>query len=68
MKLVPNVKEAYKWFSVQIMAVIAFLPVAYYMLPEETLALIPDTWKPWVVTVVAIAGIIGRVVDQSKKT
>lgn len=64
MTFVPRVKEAWKWLSVQVLALLALLPLAWEQLPPETHALIPEPWRPWIVTVLALIGIGGRLIKQ----
>lgn len=66
MRLVRNWREAWKWHSAQILALIAVLPAIWAELPLEIKALIPEAWLPWVLAGVALAGVIGRLRDQSK--
>ena len=67
MTLVENAKQAWRWFSVQALAAIAVIETVWYALPPETLAIIPEGWKTAVVTVLAIAGVLGRVTKQNIK-
>lgn len=64
MKLIPDWKQAWRWFSVQALAAIVALPVVWAMLPADVKAFLPDGWEPWVFAVIAAAGIVGRVIDQ----
>jgi len=66
MKLVPNWREAWRWFSVQALAVIMVLPVVWVALPADAKGFLPDSWEPWTFVVLAGAGIIGRLVDQKQ--
>jgi len=68
MNLVADWKDAWKWFSVQALVVIAALPVIWAALPADTKALVPDGWEPWIFFVLAIAGVIGRLIDQNRAT
>jgi len=66
MKLVENARQAWKWFSVQALAMLALVPLIWSELPPETQEIIPPTWRPWIVTGVALAGIAGRLIAQPK--
>ena len=67
MKLVPDWKEAPKWISVQVFAVLAALPLVWMTLPPDIKAMLPTSWQPWVLTLVALGGLLGRLKDQSSK-
>lgn len=67
MKLVHDWKEAHKWLSVQVLAILATLPIVWMTLPPDIKDMLPTSWQPWVITVVAIGGIIGRLKDQQGK-
>lgn len=64
MKTVANAKSAWRWFSVQAAALVALIPVVWSQLPPESQALVPEEYRPWAITIVAVAGIIGRLIDQ----
>jgi hypothetical protein len=66
MKLIPDWKQAWRWFSVQALALIIALPVAWAMLPADAKAFLPDSWEPWVLVILAAGGIVGRIIDQNK--
>lgn len=66
MKLVHDWKQAWRWFSVQALALVALLPVVWPSLPPQVTAWVPEEWRPWVVVVIAIGGIAGRLIDQNK--
>ena len=66
MKIVDDARRAWRWFSVQALAVLAVVPLIWSELPPEVQALVPGEWKPWVLAAVAVAGILGRLVDQDK--
>jgi hypothetical protein len=63
-ELNPGWKRAWRWYSVQAMAALAGLPLAYMALPADWQAAIPDSWKMAAVGVVLVAGIVGRIVKQ----
>lgn len=66
MKLVPDWKQAWRWFSVQALAAIIALPMVWAMLPADAKAFLPAGWEPWVLVSLAAAGLVGRVIDQNK--
>jgi di/tricarboxylate transporter len=66
MKLVDDARRAWRWFSVQALAVLAVVPLIWGELPPEVTALIPAGWHPYILAGVAVAGIMGRLVDQGK--
>jgi hypothetical protein len=66
MKLVDNAREAWRWFSVQIAALMAVLPFAWMELPADVKAYVPTEWRPWIVSGLAVAVIVGRLVAQPK--
>lgn len=66
MKLIPDWKDAWRWFSVQALAAIVALPIVWGMLPSDVKAFLPEGWEPWVLVGLAAGGIIGRVIDQNK--
>jgi hypothetical protein len=63
-ELTPGWRRAWRWYSVQAMAALAGLPIAYMALPADWQAAIPDSWKMGAVFVVLVAGIVGRIVKQ----
>lgn len=67
MKLVENWRNAWRWFSVQCLAILAVMPFVWGSLPADAKAFLPDSLEIWVFVVLAIAGIAGRLVDQTKK-
>ena len=66
MKLIPDWRQAWKWFSVQAFAIIIALPMIWTAMPADVKSYLPDDWKPWIMVALAAAGIIGRIVDQNK--
>lgn len=67
MRLIPDWRSAWRWFSVQALAVIGALPIVWSMLPPDVKSLLPAGWGMWVFVVLAVAGVLGRVVDQAPK-
>ncbi len=65
MRLVENWKSAWRWFSVQALAVTAAMPIVWAGLPADIKAMIPDGWGLWIFVIVGIGGIAGRILSQS---
>ena len=64
MRMVDDARRAWRWFSVQALAVLALVPLIWAEVPPEVQAFIPAGWHPWILAGVAVAGILGRLVDQ----
>lgn len=67
MKLVPNWRESWRWFSVQALVAIAALPMVWAEMPADLKAAVPDGSLMWITVALALAGMIGRVVDQGSQ-
>ena len=68
MQLVENVRQAWRWFSVQVLTVLTALPLVWMALPPESQDLVPESWRPWALAVVALCGLLGRLVKQKERT
>lgn len=66
MKLVDNWKKSWQWFSMQVYGLLIALPVVWVSLPADVKAYIPNKYGWIIVTVLAVAGAIGRLIDQNK--
>ena len=64
MKLVPNARRAWRWFSVQAMAISTAILATWAAVPDDLKASIPAEWVMVGAAVLMVAGIIGRLVDQ----
>lgn len=64
MTLVADWKKAWRWFSVQAMALSGAIQVTWVSLPLDLKGSIPDTLVTGAAVGLAVLGIIGRVVDQ----
>ena len=67
MTFVSDIRRAWRWFSVQVLVLLACLPQAWELMPPETHALVPEAWRPWIITVLALIGIGGRLVKQGSR-
>jgi hypothetical protein len=67
MKPINNWRDGWKMFSVQALAVLAALPLVWSQLPPDVQAMLPDEWRPFVLTIIALGGLAGRFVDQEKR-
>lgn len=64
MRLVKDWRKAWRWYSTQALVAVAAIPQVWATLPPELRLAIPEDWMRWVVTAVAIGGLIGRLIDQ----
>ena len=64
MKLVPNAASSWKWFSAQALTALAAIPLVWITLPPDVQAWLPESWRPWVLSAVALGGLAGRMIDQ----
>lgn len=64
--LVPDYREAWRWWSVRISTVLAALGPAYLSLPQEIRDDIPVEWLPYVSPVLLLSIVVARVVDQPR--
>lgn len=67
MKFVEDIKDAWKWFSVQLMAV----ALVWETLPEDIKAqvyvFVPDVIEPHITSALVLAALFGRFVKQGKE-
>lgn len=66
MKFIANWRDAWKWFSVQALAAIIALPIVWASLPADLKEYLPSGAEPWILAAMAVAGLLGRIVDQNK--
>lgn len=64
MRMVPEWRQSWRLLSVQALALLAALPLAWAELPPDIKDMIPAEWRPWIVSVLAVAGIAGRLIRQ----
>jgi hypothetical protein len=64
MRLVDNARDAWRWFSVQAMALAVAVEGAWLAMPLDLKTRIPETWVDAVTMGLLVLGIFGRLVDQ----
>lgn len=64
MRLVNDWRKAWKWLSVQSLAVLAVAPVVWSQLPPDVRNMLPEGWEPYVLAALAVGGIVGRLKAQ----
>ena len=62
--LVKNASKAWRWFSVQAMALQGAAAGAWLMVPDDLRAAVPSEWLAVAAVALAGLGIAGRLVDQ----
>ena len=67
MRLVENVGSAWRWFSVQAMALAIAIEGAWLALPPDMKSRIPETWVDAVTMGLLVLGIVGRLVKQGEQ-
>lgn len=66
MILIENWKKAWKWFSVQVLALAGALSVSWPLIPDEIRAQVPVNITT-IIAVLCVLGIILRVINQGGK-
>ena len=64
MRLVQNWRSWWRWTSMHVLAVLAVLPAVWPQLPPDLRDSIPADWHPYILSALAVAGIVGRLRDQ----
>ena len=64
MRLVEGWRQAWRWYSVHFFTLLAALPIVWMEIPEDVKALIPAEYTPWILTSLALAGAVSRLVRQ----
>jgi len=65
MRLVSDWRQAWKWFSVQALALSTAILAIWQMLPPELKHSVPDQYVTYGTMAILVLGVIGRVVDQN---
>lgn len=68
MMVIENWQKGWKLFSVQALAVAGAIPVIWSQFPDDMKAMIPAGWMGTITAVIAVCGIIGRLVKQPAVT
>lgn len=66
MKLVPEARKAWRWFSVQAMAWALAIQGAWATVPEDMKASVPAGLVHWLTIGLLALGIAGRLVKQGR--
>ena len=64
MKLVPDWRKAWRWLSVQAMALQGIVAVSWISVPDDMRAAVPPQWLAFAAIVLTVFGIVGRVIKQ----
>ncbi len=67
MKLIDNWGETLRAYSTWALGAVVAIPTLWLQIPEELKALIPAQGMAKITVVVAVAGLIGRFIDQGHK-
>jgi hypothetical protein len=65
--MISNWKSAWRWFSVQAMALQGAAASAWLMVPDDMRAAVPPDMLATGAVVLAVLGIMGRLVDQGSR-
>lgn len=63
-KLIPDWKRAWRFFSMQAMAIATALQGAWVFLPDDLRTNIPTLWVASISIAILLLGILGRLLDQ----
>ena len=66
MRLVKDARKAWRWFSVQAMALQGAAAGAWLMVPDDMRASVPSEWLAACAIVLTVLGIAGRLVAQDE--
>ena len=64
MQLIPNIKQAWKMFSIQAQAINAALLVSWQSLPASFQTVIPVQYLLIIAVILLVLGMVGRVIQQ----
>jgi len=64
MKLIPNWKDTWRFYSTWMAAAITAFPFAWQNLPDDIKTYVPEDAEPYIMAGMFVALLIGRVIDQ----
>lgn len=64
MRLVKDARKAWRWFSVQAMALQGAAAGAWLVVPDDMRASVPSEWLAACAVILTVLGIAGRLVAQ----
>jgi len=64
MKLIPEWRTSWRFWSMQVAAAVAAAPVVWSQMPPEWRALVPDDTQAWFLAAAGGAMMLVRVLDQ----
>lgn len=65
-RLVSDWQKAWRWFSVQAFVLLGAAGPVWAMIPADWRQAVPSEWLGIAASVLAVLGIAGRVIDQTK--
>jgi len=66
-EIVPDIKRAYRWFSVQAMVLATAIQGAWLIIPDDMKSSIPHGYVTAVTMALLVLGVAGRLVKQEPK-
>lgn len=63
-RLVPDIANWWKWISTWGLVALASMPQIWASLPPDVKEMAPMWMDPWILTIVALGTLFGRMVDQ----
>jgi len=64
MKLVPDARDAWRWWSVRAMVAAGALQAAWVAIPDDLRVQVPDSLTTALTGALMVLGVLGRLVDQ----
>lgn len=66
MKLIDNWRKAWRFLSMQLLALALVLQTAWETLPADALAVIPADWRGYITLGLIVLAMVGRLIQQGK--